>query len=206
MKEESFEYFRGTKQEIENEKKRKSALMSYFPKTLGTIDSTRYILVNDDKPNLKYHFNETNFNIPASAVISNENEKSKKKQDKTTASISGFENNLKTDDFNKWEENIAYFNPNKETEETNIKNLNEEAEYTIKYGMNYFPKKEYQGVIYEEGEYESLVVEIGDAQGDNFWCVLFPPLCLLEGEEENKDNIEYTSFIKEIIEKYTQGY
>lgn len=123
MKEESFEYFRGTKQEIENEKKRKSALMSYFPKTLGTIDSTRYILVNDDKPNLKYHFNETNFNIPASAVISNENEKSKKKQDKTTASISGFENNLKTDDFNKWEENIAYFNPNKETEETNIKKM-----------------------------------------------------------------------------------
>ena len=68
--------------------------------------------------------------------------------------------------------------------------------------MNYFPTKEYKGVIYEEGEYESIVVEIGDAQGDNFWCVLFPPLCLLEGEVENKDNIEYTSFIKEIIEKY----
>ena len=50
MKEESFEYFRGTKQEIENEKKRKSALMSYFPQTLGTIDKTRYILVDDDKP------------------------------------------------------------------------------------------------------------------------------------------------------------
>ena len=56
-------------------------------------------------------------------LIEATNEKSKKKQDKTTASISGFENNLKTDDFNKWEENIAYFNPNKETEETNIKKM-----------------------------------------------------------------------------------
>lgn len=96
-------------------------------------------------------------------------------------------------------ENIPNY---KKTINNTLKNLNEEAEYTIKYGMNYFPKKEYQGVIYEEGKYESLVVEIGDAQGDNFWCVLFPPLCLLEGEVENKDNIEYTSFIKEIIEKY----
>jgi stage II sporulation protein R len=68
--------------------------------------------------------------------------------------------------------------------------------------MNYFPRKEYKDVIYEEGEYESLVVEIGDAKGDNFWCVLFPPLCLLEGEEENKESIKYTSFIKEIIDKY----
>ena len=121
MKEESFEYFRGTKQEIENEKKRKSALMSYLPKRLGTIDSTRYILVNDDKPNIEYHFDEKSFGIPVSDVISNESEKSKRQQD--TVSIFGFENNLKTDDFNKWEENIAYFNPNKETEETNIKKM-----------------------------------------------------------------------------------
>lgn len=50
MSDVSIEYFRGCKQEIENEKKRKSALMSYFPKTLGTIDRTKYILVDDDKP------------------------------------------------------------------------------------------------------------------------------------------------------------
>ncbi len=50
MKEEFIEFFHGNKQEIENEKKRKHALMSYFPQTLGTIDKTRYILVDDDKP------------------------------------------------------------------------------------------------------------------------------------------------------------
>ena len=74
--------------------------------------------------------------------------------------------------------------------------------YTINYGSNYFPEKEYKGVKYEEGEYESLVVTLGDGAGENFWCVLFPPLCLLEGEENEKDNIEYSSFIKEVIDKY----
>ena len=71
--------------------------------------------------------------------------------------------------------------------------------YDINYGENYFPDK---GVSYEEGNYESLVITLGDGLGDNFWCVLFPPLCLLEAEENDTNKIEYTSFIKEIIDKY----
>lgn len=74
--------------------------------------------------------------------------------------------------------------------------------YKINYGMNYFPKKEYKGVVYEEGDYESLVVTLGSGMGENFWCVLFPPLCLLEAEEEETETVEYTSFIKEVIDKY----
>lgn len=74
--------------------------------------------------------------------------------------------------------------------------------YDVNYGLNYFPEKEYNGVIYPEGEYESLVVTIGDGLGENFWCVLFPPLCLLEANETDTTDIEYTSFIKEVIEKY----
>ena len=77
-----------------------------------------------------------------------------------------------------------------------------EETYQINYGKNYFPQKEYRGVIYEEGEYESLVITLGKGEGDNFWCVLFPPLCLLEVEEEDSKNIEYTSFIKEVVDKY----
>lgn len=71
--------------------------------------------------------------------------------------------------------------------------------YKIKFGMNYFPEKVYKGVKYEEGNYESMVIEIGDARGDNFWCVLFPPLCLIEAEES--DEIEYSCFVKELIDK-----
>lgn len=73
--------------------------------------------------------------------------------------------------------------------------------YSINYGMNYFPEKNYQGVIYEAGDYESLVITLGNGLGENFWCVLFPPLCLID-QEKQEENVEYTSFIKEIIAKY----
>ena len=75
--------------------------------------------------------------------------------------------------------------------------------YQVNYGMNYFPEKVYKGVKYEEGYYESLVVTLGNGLGDNWWCVLFPPLCLLEAEEtEEKTEVEYKFFIQELIDKY----
>ena len=72
--------------------------------------------------------------------------------------------------------------------------------YSINYGLNYFPEKEYKGIKYNEGYYESLVVTIGEGKGDNWWCVLFPPLCLLEAEDST--DVEYTSFVKEMLDKY----
>lgn len=71
--------------------------------------------------------------------------------------------------------------------------------FKVKYGNNYFPEKEYKGITYKEGYYESLVVEIGEAKGDNFWCVLFPSLCLLETEETTE--VEYKLGVLELINK-----
>ena len=72
--------------------------------------------------------------------------------------------------------------------------------YEVIYGLNYFPEKEYKGVYYDEGYYESLLVTIGDGSGDNWWCVLFPPLCLMEAEES--EEVEYKFFVQELIDKY----
>ena len=72
--------------------------------------------------------------------------------------------------------------------------------FSINFGKNYFPKKEYRNVIYKEGYYDSLVVTLGSGEGDNWWCVLFPPLCLLEAKENEK--VEYKFFIEELFEKY----
>ncbi len=72
--------------------------------------------------------------------------------------------------------------------------------YKVKYGLNYFPEKKYKGIIYKEGYYESLVVTIGEGQGENWWCVLFPPFCLLD--EKNKTEVEYHFYIKDMLEKY----
>ena len=53
---------------------------------------------------------------------------------------------------------------------------------------------------YKEGNYESLVVKLGEGKGENFWCVLFPPLCLMEAKES--ETYEYKLFVKEIFDKY----
>lgn len=90
--------------------------------------------------------------------------------------------------------------PKIEEDITNIFNKNDyNMKFKVKYGNNYFPEKEYKGITYEEGYYESLVVEIGEAKGDNFWCVLFPSLCLLETEETTE--VEYKLGVLELINK-----
>ena len=74
-------------------------------------------------------------------------------------------------------------------------------DFRVNFGDNYFPEKDYRGVHYDEGEYESLVVTIGKGEGDNWWCVLFPPLCLLEASENEVDDTEYQFFVVKMLEK-----
>ena len=74
--------------------------------------------------------------------------------------------------------------------------------YNINFGYNYFPSKEYKGIKYEEGMYESLVVTLGEGRGDNWWCVMFPPFCLIEAHDNGKSEIEYRWLIKDLINKY----
>lgn len=93
--------------------------------------------------------------------------------------------------------NIDYLSSNVGTV---LKQNNSLLSYSVDYGNHYFPKKEYKGVVYEEGAYESLLVTLGKGEGDNWWCVLFPPLCLLEAEES--DEVEYKFFVQELIDKW----
>lgn len=57
----------------------------------------------------------------------------------------------------------------------------------VKMGQYVFPYREYASMALPQGTYDAVRVEIGAAAGDNWWCVLFPPLCLaeLEGANEN---------------------
>lgn len=110
-------------------------------------------------------------------------------------------NNIEFDSNNK-DNTREIINNNIPILENTIKSTIKNRKYQINYGMNYFPKKIYKNIIYEEGEYESLVVTLGKGEGNNFWCVLFPPLCLLEEDENNKDDVIYTSVVKEIINRY----
>jgi len=79
---------------------------------------------------------------------------------------------------------------------------NYHVSYQMNFGMNHFPEKNYKGINYKEGNYESLVITLGSGLGKNWWCVMFPPLCLLEAEENNLNEIEYKSYIETILKKY----
>ncbi len=48
-------------------------------------------------------------------------------------------------------------------------------------GQSDFPTKSYGDVTLPAGSYEALKVEIGKADGKNWWCVMFPPLCFVDG-------------------------
>ncbi|MFC4303534.1 stage II sporulation protein R [Cohnella boryungensis] len=45
-------------------------------------------------------------------------------------------------------------------------------------GVVPFPEKSFEDAVYEAGNYEALRITLGDGSGANWWCVLFPPLCL----------------------------
>lgn len=81
-----------------------------------------------------------------------------------------------------------------------LSRINYSLDYKINFGYNYFPKKVYKGIEYNEGMYESLVVTLGEGKGNNWWCVLFPPVCMIEAEEST--DLEYTTLVKEMINKY----
>lgn len=68
-----------------------------------------------------------------------------------------------------------------------------------KVGISHFPDREYKGTFYPEGDYEALRVLLGDAEGQNWWCVMFPPLCISELESEG-DETQYTSFFAEVFD------
>jgi stage II sporulation protein R len=88
--------------------------------------------------------------------------------------------------------------------ENNIYNLLQNEKYLlsfdVNFGLNYFPEKKFKGIIYNEGYYESVVVTLGEGLGDNWWCVLFPPLCMIEAEQST--DVKYTTVVKEVIDKY----
>ncbi|CCY89305.1 stage II sporulation protein R [Mycoplasma sp. CAG:956] len=78
---------------------------------------------------------------------------------------------------------------------------NYQVKYNISYGDNFFPSKTYKGIKYPAGYYNSLVITLGQGLGENFWCVMYPPLCLID-ENKNTTEVEYKSYVKDVLLKY----
>lgn len=67
-----------------------------------------------------------------------------------------------------------------------------------KINVEEFPTRVYGGLTLENGFYDALIIELGSGSGDNWWCVVYPPLCFT-GEGKN---YVYKSKIKQIINDF----
>ena len=56
-----------------------------------------------------------------------------------------------------------------------------------------YPTKNYESCAFPEGEYVSLQVKIGESEGENWWCCLFPPLCLSAATDEKSNEDAFIS-------------
>ena len=61
-----------------------------------------------------------------------------------------------------------------------------------------FPTRVYGDLTLESGIYDALIVELGSGTGDNWWCVIYPPLCFTSGTA----SVQYRSAIWDIINKF----
>lgn len=62
-------------------------------------------------------------------------------------------------------------------------------------GEERYPFRSYEGLCFPAGEYVSLRVVIGEGGGENWWCVLFPPLCFAAASEKSEDTPDEDEFI-----------
>ena len=72
-------------------------------------------------------------------------------------------------------------------------------------GTATFPEKSYDGLVFPAGQYHALNIVLGDGEGQNWWCVLFPPLCLLHAEQvdeswQPQDGVTYKSWFATLWE------
>lgn len=69
-------------------------------------------------------------------------------------------------------------------------------------GKSFFPERQYAEKVYPEGEYDALKVVLGEGEGKNWWCVIYPPLCLGNFNGSGAERVAFKSFFAELFEKW----
>ena len=107
--------------------------------------------------------------------------------------------NTLTNDINSKEEVIeiakTHLEDFKEISQNVVKENGYNYDVNVEIGNFSFPTKTYGDISFPAGFYDALKVEIGKAEGQNWWCVMFPPLCFVDVTsgivpEESKENLE----------------
>ena len=73
-----------------------------------------------------------------------------------------------------------------QTAEKTIHENGKDYSVSVSVGKSRFPTRVYENITLPAGEYDALRVVIGEGKGKNWWCVMFPPLCLPAAEKEEE--------------------
>lgn len=88
--------------------------------------------------------------------------------------------------------------------------------YSVSFSEVQFPTKLYGNLVYPAGLYDAVLITLGEGKGENWWCVLFPPLCFIDmanGEAveadttsatETGEDIEVSFFVAELFSKLVE--
>ena len=99
------------------------------------------------------------------------------------------------------EEALEYINNDKDNlkkiAEECIKNEGFNNSVSIEIGEESYPTREYEDFALPAGKYTSLRVIIGEGEGQNWWCVLYPPLCTSYAIKPENDEYIDVGFTKE---------
>ena len=80
----------------------------------------------------------------------------------------------------------------------------EGREVTVSLRRESFPTRQYEGFTLPAGEYDSLRVILGEGQGHNWWCIVFPPVCVSAAEADRLQEVMAPEDLKIITED--EGY
>ena len=112
-------------------------------------------------------------------------------QNQLAAEMAGIEN-IEEDDQKRAEITRSYIQENlEEIRQWAQESVQAEGyDYPVKasMGVTWIPKKSYDGVYFPAGNYEALNLTIGAGEGHNWWCVIFPPLCLIDSQNELQED------------------
>ena len=77
----------------------------------------------------------------------------------------------------------------------------------LKLGRYDFPDRWYGDTLYEADEYKALRVVLGDGAGENWWCVIFPPLCIVDAAEgkTEPEEVQFESLFLKILRSLFGG-
>ena len=66
----------------------------------------------------------------------------------------------------------------------------------------YFPTRTYGDYTLDADYYDALILELGSGEGNNWWCVVYPPLCFVNADVTSTNTFRYKSKLLEIINKF----